>query len=259
MPTELGEESPQIGRHARLAHEYAQASLSLDRASLSLDRDPAPAPPPLAAAGRLAADYRRVVAELVNNPAAFYRVVLDERFDGITRGWPNDPDRAARLVPIGYRLSAGLDDQFVAVGAPVGSSLRDVLVGATFRKRDGRSGGVYGLLLRDRGPAPRDGRNQSGRYYLGQVDDRGAASIWRREQDRWVELVAWIPCPALRPATDPNDLTLEMVGGQLSLMVNGQLAARANDMLLDDGGVGLYVSGNGTDMLVERFVVHALS
>ena len=83
-------------------------------------------------------------------------------------------------------------------------------------------------------------------------------SIWRREQDGWIELVPWTHCDALRPGESENDLSFEVVGGRLTLIVNGLLAAATHDALLDHGGVGLFVSGNDNDVLVERFVVHAL-
>jgi hypothetical protein len=248
MPANVGEEPHPIGRHGRLSAEYA-------RASLNLEQDPSP---PVNAAGRLGAEYQQAVAELVNNSTAFFQVVLDECFEGDGPGWPNDPLGEARRVVGGYRVTPRLDNQFVAIGAPVGSSLRDALVGARFRKLAGPSGGVYGLLLRDRGPGPRDGRNQVGRYYVAGVDDRGSVSISRREQDTWSELVPWTPSPTVRPGEAANDVSFEVVGGRLTLIVNGQPAASTNDAVLEHGGVGLFVAGDGNDVLVERFVVHAL-
>ena len=89
-----------------------------------------------------------------------------------------------------------IDNNFLAIGAPVGSALRDVLVGATFRKLGGPAGSApTGCCCAIAGPAPRDGRNQTGRYYLAQVDDRGLVSIWRRDQESWFELVPWTPSP----------------------------------------------------------------
>jgi hypothetical protein len=248
MPAERDDAPRGIGRHGRLSSEYAQASLSIDR-----DRSQ-----PAGAAGRLGTAYQLAVGELVKNPAAFFRVVLDERFDGDRSGWPNDPRGVARRVEGGYRLTARFDNHIVAISAPVESPLRDVLVGATFRKLGGPSGGAYGLLLRDRGPGPRDGRNQAGRYYAAQVDDRGEVGIWRRELDRWLELVPWARSPAVRPGEATNDLIFEIVGGRLTLVVNGRSAASAHDAVLDNGGIGLCVCGNGNDVLVERFVVYAL-
>src|SRR5437016_6041240 len=176
MPEELGEPRQEIGQHGRLSPDYLEGSLSIDAANLSLDDEQSQ---PVSAAGRLGADYLSAVNEFVNNPAAYFKVVVDERFDGAAPGWPNDPRAGVRLVPVGYRLTPPIDNQVLLIGAPVASSLRDVVVGATFRKLGEASGGVFGLFLRDLGPGPRDGRNQAGLYYVAQVDDRGEVGIWR--------------------------------------------------------------------------------
>jgi len=107
-------------------------------------------------------------------------------------------------------------------------------------------------------PGPRDGRNQAGHYYVAQVDDQGEVGIWRHAQEGWVELVPWTASAALRPAPTSNDVSFEIVGGRLTFIVNGTPAASAHDAELDYGGVGLIVAGIGNDVLVERFVVHAL-
>ena len=208
--------------------------------------------------GRLGDDYQRAVDALVNNPSAYFRVALDERFDTPTNAWPKDPLIVARRVEGGYRVTPRVDDEFVAIGAPLEESFRDVLVGATFRKLGGPANGVCGLVLRDRGPTPRDGRNQTGRFYLAQVGGRGEVSIWRREQDLWFELAPWTHCDAVHPGEVSNEVSFEIVGGRLTLTVNGQPAASAHDAILDQGGVGLFVAGGGNDVLIERFVVHAL-
>jgi hypothetical protein len=255
MSEELGPAPREQGRHGRLSPDYLKVSSSPDAAGLSLDEDHSP---PVSAAGRLGADYQRAVAELVNNPAAFFQVVVDERFDGGAPGWANDPRTGVRLVPAGYRLTPPIDNQVLVIGAPVESSLRDVLIGATFRKLGNASGGVFGLFLRDNGPGPRDGRNQGGHYYVAQVDDRGEVGIWRREREGWVELAPWTPSASLRPAPASNDVSFEVVGGRLTFIVNGTPAASAHDTVLDHGGVGLIAAGIGNDVLVERYVVHAL-
>ncbi len=244
----LGEEPADIARHGRLSPDYAEASVRPSQTNSQ----------PVGTAGRLGADYQQAVADFLENPSVRSRVILDECFDRHWAGWPDDPLRDARRIENGYHLPAPRDNQFVAIGAPVGSALRDVLVGATFRKLGGPAGGTCGLLLRDRGPGPRDGRNQSGRYYVAQVDDQGAVCIWRRDQDRWIELVPWTRCEAVQPGESANDLSFEVVGGRLSLMVNGRAAATTSDAILDRGGVGLFVAGNGNDLLVDRFVVQVL-
>lgn len=208
--------------------------------------------------GRLGDEYQHAVEALLRDPTAHFRVALDDRFDAPKLAWPSDPLIIARRIATGYRITPRLDSDFVAIGAPLGEAFRDVLVGATFRKLGGPENGVYGLLLRDRGPMPRDGRNQTGRFYLGQIDGRGAVSIWRREQDLWFELAAWTQVDAVHTGEASNDVTFESVGGRLTLTVNGQTAATTDDAVLDQGGVGLFVAGGGNDVLIERFVVHVL-
>ena len=210
------------------------------------------------AAGRLGDDYQHAVAALVQDPTAYFRVALDEHFDALKLAWPHDPLITARRVDGGYRITPRGDTDFAAIGAPLGEAFRDVVVGATFRKLGGPENGVYGVLLRDGGPTPRDGRNQTGRFYLGQVDGRGAVSIWRREQELWFELVPWRESSAVRSGDASNDVSFETVGGRLTLSVNGETAAITDDAVLDQGRVGLFVAGGGNDVLVERFVVHAL-
>jgi hypothetical protein len=239
----------EAGRHGRLSPDYAQEILSLGSAHSGT----------VAAAGRLSPEYVQAVAELLMNPAAFSRVILDERFDRELAGWPDDRLGEARRVEGGYRMTPRLNEKFFALGAPVGTPLRDVVVGATFRKLGGPPGGVYGLLLRDRGPEPRDGRNQTGRYYVAQASDRGDVGIWRRELDRWVDLVPWTRSAAVGPGEARNDLSFEVVGARLIFVVNGMPVATANDAVLDQGGVGVFVGGDGNDVLLQRFVVRALS
>jgi hypothetical protein len=238
----------EAGRHGRVSPDYAQASSSLEGDQ----------PQSVGAAGRLQAEYQQAVAKLVANPAALFRIVMDERFEADEPGWPTDLQAEIRRVEGGYRLLPLIGEHWLAIGAPVGAALRDVLVGARFRKLGGPPGGTFGVLLRDRGPGPRDGRNQAGRYYAAQVDDQGRVGIWRRDPDKWFELVPWTPCAAVRSGVATNEVSFEVVGGRLTLIVNGQTAASTHDAVLDQGGVGLCVGGAGNAMMVERFVVHAL-
>jgi hypothetical protein len=219
----------EAARHGRLSADYAQEILSLGSAHSGT----------VAAAGRLSPEYAQAVAELLMNPAAFSRVILDERFDRELAGWPDDRLGEARRVEGGYRMTPQLNKKFFALGGP--------------------PGGVYGLLLRDSGPEPRDGRNQTGRYYVAQASDHGEVGIWRRELDRWVDLVPWTRSAAVGPGEARNDLSFEVVGARLIFVVNGMPVATANDAVLDQGGVGVFVGGDGNDVLLQRFVVRALS
>ncbi|HEX8968055.1 MAG TPA: hypothetical protein VF937_09260, partial [Chloroflexota bacterium] len=145
--------------------------------------------------------------------------------------------------------------QFVAIGAPIASVPSDVAVTATFRKLAGPSGGGYGIIVRDQQPDSRNGINQGGQYYVFEAGDRGEIGIWRREMDRWVDLLAWQRSGAVKAGTTSNDISVRAVGSTLSLSVNGTLVATLNDDTFGAGGVGVFVGGDGNQVALERFVV----
>src|SRR5579884_3523789 len=132
--------------------------------------------------------------------APAHRTILDEHFADNPRGWPSNPESTAWLADGSYRQVARQASQFVALGAPITERLRDVVVTARFRKVGGPSGGGYGVIVRDEGPGPRDGINQGGRYYVLEAGDRGEVGIWRRENDRWIDILPWTSSPAVRRA-----------------------------------------------------------
>ncbi len=78
--------------------------------------------------------------------------------------------------------------------------------------------------------------------------------IWRREGDRWVDLVPWTPSAAVRPGDAPNELTVRAIGPRLTFVVNGTEVA-AVDATAAEGSVGLFAGGDGNEVAVERFAV----
>jgi hypothetical protein len=152
-------------------------------------------------------------------------------------------------------MHARTPGQFVAVGIPTLGVVRDAVVTAAFRKLGGPPGGGYGLILRDQGPFPRDGRSQAGRYYVLEVGDRGEFGIWRRETDRWVDVVPWTPSAAVRSGDATNELAVRVVGDRMTFAVNGT-AISAADASLPAGGLGVFVGGDGNDVLLLRLAVH---
>src|SRR5438105_2959862 len=178
------EEPREVGVHGRLSSDYVQEILGL-----ASDTPPLNAARPGTVHGRLTAGYADAVAELLGNPAAAFRLIVDERFETGRHGWPAPRDVADPSIQTGYPLLAGPESPFTIVGAPIGAPVRDMVVNATFRKFGGPPGGSYGLVVRDLGPAPRDGRNVTGRYYLAEVSDRGQFSIRRPAQDHPVDIV----------------------------------------------------------------------
>jgi hypothetical protein len=150
-----------------------------------------------------------------------------------------------------YHLLVRQPGQFVAVAAPVHESYRDVLVRAVFRKLGGPSGGGYGLILRDRGPGPRDGRNQHGWYYVLEAGDRGEVGMWRRDGDQWVDLLSWTHSDAVRRGDAPNELEARAIADRLTFSINGSEVASVTDAALVDGGLGVFVGGDGNEAALD--------
>ncbi|MBV9131220.1 MAG: ATP-binding cassette domain-containing protein, partial [Chloroflexi bacterium] len=158
--------------------------------------------------------------------------------------WPNDAQSTTWSASDGYHLAIRQPNQFVAVDAPGASSLRDVLVRATFRKIGGPPGGGYGLIVRDQGPGPRDGRSQTGTFYVLEVDDTGMVGIWQHAGDSWRDLVPWMPTAAVRQGNGAiNQLVVQANGPLLTLQVNDVPVASWSNALEAAGQVGVFVGG----------------
>ena len=180
---------------------------------------------------------------------------LDQRFLGHPPGWPDHRDLTAWFDGDGYHLFAREPSRFVAISAPPASSLGDVTARAVFRKVGGPAGGGYGIIVRDQGGNARDGLDQSGRFYVAEVGDRGQVGIWRRDDDHWTDLVPWTDSATVRTARATNELELRAIGGHLTLVVNGVRAANADDVELGSGAVGIFVGGDLNEVVLDRFVV----
>jgi hypothetical protein len=154
-----------------------------------------------------------------------------------------------------YRMFARDAARFVAVGAPVGNDLADVVVSARLHKTGGPDGGGYGLIVRSESGAPLDGLNQTFAGYVLEVGDRGEFGIWRRSDDHWIDLVPWTPSEAVHQATDANELVASATGKQLRLTVNGVQVAQVEDATLGVGGVGVMIGGDGNEAQLDHFAV----
>jgi hypothetical protein len=195
-------------------------------------------------------------------PSPTFRPIFDDFLVDNRQTWPHDPQATAWFADGAYHLFARQPRQFVAIGAPVraldpplGGPLRDVKVTARFRKVGGPPGGGYGVIVRDQGPGPRDGINQGGRYYVLEVGDRGELGIWRREGDRWIDLLPWTLSEAVRLGGAANELEVQAIGPQLTLAVNGVPVATVTDSVLAQGAVGVFVGGDLNEVVLERFSV----
>jgi hypothetical protein len=187
------------------------------------------------------------------------RPILEDRFASDPGPWPNDPQSTAWAADGVYRLVVRQPGQFVALGRPLTEAYRDVVVSTRVRTLGGPGGGEYGLIVRDQGPGPRDGSNQTGRFYVLRANDRGEANVAWREDDHWVELVPWTPSDAIHRGNTVNELAALAIGSRLGLMVNGSLIASVEDGALAAGAVGLYVGGDSPEVAFETFRIEVPS
>ncbi|MCC6177307.1 MAG: hypothetical protein IT305_18565 [Chloroflexi bacterium] len=185
-------------------------------------------------------------------PVPTPRVLIDERFANNQRGWPNDRQATAWLENGAYRLFARTPGNFVAIGVPEVRPQRSVTVTARFRKVGGPAGGGYGVVIGDRRDGPRDGINQRGQYYVLEVGDRAEFGIWRRDDDRWIDLISWTPSSAIKPGGAANELQVQVDGDSLVFLVNGTELTRQRDAALSPGALGVFVGGDGNQVVLER-------
>jgi hypothetical protein len=184
---------------------------------------------------------------------------FDETFVNNARQWPNNSQSTAWLGSGGYSLATRQAAQFVAVRAPATERFGDVRVTGVFRKVGGPPGGGYGLIVRDQSQPPLDGISQSGSYYVFEVGDKGDVGMWRRAGDQWVDLLSWTPSAAVHPGDESNELVAQVRGSQLQFTVNGLQVASQEDTALADGGVGVFVGGDGNDVVLSRLTVERLN
>jgi hypothetical protein len=170
--------------------------------------------------------------------------------------WPHSPNGAAWFAGGAYHLFAREPGRFVAIGAPITTPQRDVTVQARFRKVGGPAGGGYGIIVHDVGTGRRDGMSQQGRFYVLEAGDRGEFGIWRREGDRWIDLIPWSPTSAVRRGNESNELTVVAHGDRLRFAINGIEVGTVVDSTLPEGSVGLFTGGDLNEVIVERFAVH---
>jgi len=184
---------------------------------------------------------------------ALANALFDRALTSPIPGWTNDSLGTAWFGPDGYRLFAREAGRFVATSVPLGRTVQDVTVSAAFRKMGGPPGGGYGLILRDQSPpSERDGRNQSGRYLVFEVGDRGDIGVWQREETRWIDVVPWQRSDAVQLDRAANALTVSAHGSNLQFHVNGTTVADLTyDNLPTAGGVGIFVGGDLNEVALE--------
>ena len=244
--------------------------LSLVALVLLVGHPPGPAnPPPLptavavAGATAMAEAPSLLAPESLAPPGAVspssgvLRTVLDERFDGRTTGWLDNPAGPAWFGAGGYRMLARDPGQFVAVSVPLGLRVTDVVLSAVFEKTGGPDGGTYGLVLRAEPDIRLDGELQTGHYLVFEVSDRGEIGVWQREAVRWIELVPWTRSGAVRSGRASNELIVSDMSQQLTFSVNGQHVTQVASALPIGGAIGVFVGGDLNEVTLSRLLVQA--
>jgi hypothetical protein len=192
---------------------------------------------------------------LAGQPATRAQPAIDLRFASQSQGWPIKPPFAT-WSDGAYRLVARSTAQFVAVEAPVQPAQDNVVINATFRKTGGPPGGGYGIIVRHQTGEPLEGSFQGGQYYVLEATDHGQVGVWRRDDDRWVDLLSWTHADAVQTGGAANELGVRTIGQTLVFVVNGVEVTRQTDAALpSSGGVGIFVGGDGNEVAVDRFTL----
>jgi hypothetical protein len=215
---------------------------------------PAPTTPPAASRPAATASVAARTSPAAEAPRG--QTLLDTRFAPAPDSTWLDNAPYTMWRDGAYRLAARQTGRFVAVGAPL-QALDDAIISATLRKTGGPPGGGYGLIVRDQGPEPRDGTNQVMRAYVLETGDLGEWGVWRRDGDRWIDIVPWTRSPHVRPGGSPNELTVRTDGTRMTFSINGvEVATVDDDALPTSGDVGVFVGGDFNEVALDRFSVH---
>ncbi|MGI9145011.1 MAG: hypothetical protein ACR2IK_00425 [Chloroflexota bacterium] len=78
----------------------------------------------------------------------------------------------------------------------------------------------------------------------------------------WTDLVPWTPSSTVHAAAVPNELSVQIVDGELTFFVNAEPVARLSSVKIatkPPGRVGIFTGGDLDEVLVTRFRVAALS
>jgi hypothetical protein len=186
------------------------------------------------------------------------RTVINERFTTNDNTWPHEPTGPAQVTDGAYRLAITEPGQFLRIRPALVEVLSDVNVTGVFRKVSGPPGGGYGIVVRDQVAGAMDIRDQTGRFYVFEVGDRGEIGAWRRDGDQWIDLVSWTSSAAVQSGQDRNELMVTAVGQQMTFAVNGTTVMNVSDATLAEGSVGIFVGGDFNTVSVESFVVEEL-
>ena len=183
-------------------------------------------------------------------------IAMDQTFTDGPKDWLNKPGETAWYADGAYHLEPRHPGRFVALDAPLTAVFHDSLIAARFHKTGGPPGGGYGIIVADQGPEAHDGVFQGGQFLVFEVGDMGTVGAWARDDDHWVDLLAWTPSSAVQAGSAANDLTVKDDGQQLTFSVNGTQVVQVGADL-PAGRVGVFVGGDGNQVVLDHFVAQS--
>jgi len=178
------------------------------------------------------------------------KIIYQDDFSDPATGWPvsKDAEGESAYKDGAYliRVNTTQLNLWVVAGYP---QLRNVVVGVTARVDTSVGDGDFGLICRY--------QDQDNFYGL-EISEDGYTSIWKVSQGEYAALVQWQKLP--RSLRQQEIYTLEAVclGNHLTLTVNGQVVAEAQDSEFRTGDVGMIVGTwdtPGFGVLFDDFVI----
>jgi tRNA A-37 threonylcarbamoyl transferase component Bud32 len=118
----------------------------------------------------------------------------------------------------------------------LGYELYDIQLSIDMRVQNGTGSSAYGLLCRQQG---------EGNFYGFEFSEDGYYTIWLRNNGEYTNLVEWTYDERLN-SSQWQQMTIECLGENLSLLLNGEVLVSASDATLTYGDVGLLAESDDT-------------
>jgi hypothetical protein len=188
---------------------------------------------------------------LLEPPVEPGSVLFQDDFSRTASGWDRYADDTyfADYVDSGYRISIYTPN--TNVWARPHLTFEDVRIQVMATKLEGPDDNVYGVLCRYQ-----DALNFY--FFLISSDGYCGIGIYRDGKEHLLGNEAMLPSEAIQAGQASNHIRADCIGEELSLYINGMIAAQAVATEWSQGDVGL-VAGTydqpGTDILFERFSV----
>jgi tetratricopeptide (TPR) repeat protein len=175
-------------------------------------------------------------------------VLFQDDFSNPFSGWSRltESDYTIDYADGHYRFDIAKDNILVT-GRPQ-LDFSDVSVEVDGAKASGPDS-VYGVICRYQ-----DGDN----YYVLEMTDTGSSAIYKLKGGQWQALAEFGQSAAIQTGTATNHLRADCVGETLTLYVNGQKVAEAQDSDFASGDVALMAGSYdnpGVEVLFDNFVV----